>query len=378
MMNKPVWLDEQPAIVALLNRLIDQLDKQPFERRRHAPAVTVNQKQIPELFVLGEQADQTWALIKALAQEFNVLSIRVDKKRNPLDPEYLNARVRLQQDAESAVRHWLARPREPSPLQRWREAVEQAQYDFPGDTQKLSARPITLADKSAAQIVQAFTQIASYQHTPLSLRQLSAKCFWGRSKFLDGRRDLVHSLYPELQLSLRPIVVNVFVPGSINGVLFIENQDSYTSAMNGCPEGTENLALVYSAGFKSSAKRIREHGGVALHFCGPGLSSHQDTFEQWWYQAAVQDWPLWFWGDLDFAGMNILKLLRQRFPGLSAWRPGYAAMLDALHAGNAHHAGSDDKQNQIDPGPTGCDYADSVLLPAIREHKLFVDQEIVF
>ncbi|MBT4075489.1 MAG: hypothetical protein HOE78_02800, partial [Gammaproteobacteria bacterium] len=29
--------------------------------------------------------------------------------------------------------------------------------------------------------------------------------------------------------------------------------------------------------------------------------------------------PVWFWGDLDYSGMAILKVLRQRFENVQAW-----------------------------------------------------------
>ena len=84
------------------------------------------------------------------------------------------------------------------------------------------------------------------------------------------------------------------------------------------------------------------------------------------------------WGDLDFAGMNILKQLIKRFPQLRAWQPGYEILLEHLTAGNGYHAGTDEQQTQIDPQDTGCEFADHRLLPALRTHGLFVDQEIVY
>ena len=138
------------------------------------------------------------------------------------------------------------------------------------------------------------------------------------------------------------------------------------------------MALVYSAGFKSSAVRIRDRGGVSLHYTGPGVNEHQSVFEALWHDELRIDWPLWFWGDLDFAGMNILKQLINRFSQLRAWQPGYQILLQHLRNGNAYAGGGDDQLTQIDPQATGCEYADECLLPAIRQYGLFVDQEIVY
>lgn len=85
--------------------------------------------------------------------------------------------------------------------------------------------------------------------------------------------------------------------------------------------------------------------------------------------------PCHFWGDLDYAGIAILKALRLRFPGIEAWQPGYALMLKQLAGG--HRAGDTGKQEQVDPGGSGCPYADRQLLPAMRQQGRFLDQERV-
>jgi hypothetical protein len=46
--------------------------------------------------------------------------------------------------------------------------------------------------------------------------------------------------------------------------------------------------------------------------------------------------PCWFWGDLDYAGMDILRTLRQSFPNAEAWSLGYSAMLTELTTGGGH------------------------------------------
>lgn len=58
---------------------------------------------------------------------------------------------------------------------------------------------------------------------------------------------------------------------------------------------------------------------------------------------------------------------------MRAWRPGYEPMVTALQSDTAHRA---DDRGQVDPGVTGCSYADEVLLPAIRRFG-GLDQEWV-
>ena len=72
--------------------------------------------------------------------------------------------------------------------------------------------------------------------------------------------------------------------------------------------------------------------------------------------------------------MQILKSLRSRFEDLRAWQPGYEPMLTHLRNFGGYGTAVVEGKGQVDPGQTGCAYADSVLLPAIREFGQ-MDQE---
>jgi hypothetical protein len=99
----------------------------------------------------------------------------------------------------------------------------------------------------------------------------------------------------------------------------------------------------------------------------------REWLEAWLYRRPVI--PVFFWGDLDYSGMAILRDLKAIFPNLEAWQPGYARMLARLNAGAGHLPDEAGKAGQLDPGDTGCPYADQELLPAIRKSGRFVDQE---
>ncbi len=64
------------------------------------------------------------------------------------------------------------------------------------------------------------------------------------------------------------------------------------------------------------------------------------------------------------------------FLNLQAWPVGYALLMKNLCHGGGHLPDMADKVEQIDPGETGCSYADEELLKSIRVHGRFVDQEI--
>ena len=147
----------------------------------------------------------------------------------------------------------------------------------------------------------------------------------------------------------------------------MENQDNFLRLVESPPT---LHALLYSGGFRASAGRLNS-GHTRFAFL-PG-SDTQDFHDRW--LSALS--PAYFWGDLDFAGMSILKALRQTFPQLEAWKPGYQPMLVQLHCGGGHLPEQAGKERQIDPGETGCVYSDSELLPALRDKQRFVDQEMV-
>ena len=85
--------------------------------------------------------------------------------------------------------------------------------------------------------------------------------------------------------------------------------------------------------------------------------------------------PVYFFGDLDFSGMQILTSLREVFAQAHAWKPGYGELISVLSSGGGHSPEMASKERQIDPGSTGCDFADGLLLPSMRQHGRFVDQE---
>lgn len=79
MTDKPVWLQERPDILKLLYGFIDKLNKRPLEQWTQPPTIPVNERILPVLFVQGGRADQSWALLKSLDQDYRVLDIRLNK-----------------------------------------------------------------------------------------------------------------------------------------------------------------------------------------------------------------------------------------------------------------------------------------------------------
>ena len=366
--DRPQWLDEETEISALLNAALDRFDRQRGTERQRRIHLAV-QDHLPSLAMADAAADQVWDLVKELERR-QVLAIRRGV-RSPYDVDWQGAKIAFTPEIEETLRCWLGRDWSEPTAAIWRRAVEHYAHAFHDGGAALLTQRIVIENRSAEQIVAAFASAVTITE-PLTLRQLSATLFWGDSKILDDRGELVAELLPRLEIRDRMLVIAVHLPERCHGVLFVENQDTYTAAATSptSPPGSHSreLAVVYAAGFRGTASRVRNRSGAILHFAGAGLREFAQVFEDWWYAGGPSFGPCWFWGDLDFAGMQILKVLRARFPGLSAWRPGYEPMLVRLRSGGGYRGAVADSRGQVDPGMTGCDYADLELLPAIRQH----------
>lgn len=216
----------------------------------------------------------------------------------------------------------------------------------------------------------------------LYTRELSARCFGGHSKVLDSRDELLRLLgAPPGQCQEAPVQWLVSAPpGPITEVILIENGVSFERMVRQRQVAWAGAALVLASGFKGAARRLRRRAGSSLywHAASPGqpAASQVTAFEAWLYEEpGAPALAVSFFGDLDFAGMQILAQLRQVFAGCRSWRPGYLGLLAALEAGQAHAPDEADKTGQTDPGSTGCELADTLLLPALRAHGKCVDQE---
>ena len=245
----------------------------------------------------------------------------------------------------------------------------------------LLAKPICRQGQTAEQVVDGFAQAAKMLHEPMTLRTLSAKCFWADSKFLDAREALVRRLLPtaDRHLITRPLLIHIAMAETTEQVLFVENQDTFLQllALQRCHSLCSYTTLVNSAGFRGASYRIRQRGATQFSHVQLYDAEQFQTFQQWWFSEGSLTMPCYFWGDLDFSGMAILAALEQGFSSITAWQPGYKAMLNYHSRGLCHSGEASGKQRQIDPGDVHCSYANNTLLPLLRSTEMFVDQEVV-
>lgn len=364
-MTAPVWLKEEPWLQRWLEWFAVRLDTD----RSNALTRRVKKSTIPELYQFGEDTAYRWQLLERLASEYSMFEIIYDKKLERHQERYENAQFRFHPESEDLLREWLNRPRIDPTTEAWKLAIEQYAGCFADrGAALLNPRP-TAPELSPAEVVACFAAIADHLDQQLTLREISARCFRGDSKFLDQRQELLQKLFGERANNIqpRPLLLTAWAPAGFSQLLIVENQDSFLRLVDNSPAG---YALLYSGGFRASADRLTsEHTRFAFL---PG--SDASGFEQQWRGGML---PMYFWGDLDFAGMGILKALRSTLPQLAAWQPGYAPMVAMLERGDGHAYEQARKSGQIDPGTTGCTYADTTLLPMLRDTNLGVDQETI-
>lgn len=383
MRQQDAWLSH-PGIRNIFTRLINMTDALPVEERKRAVQFRVTPKSVPMLWNPPQPGEDAylWKLMQKLDQE-GYVRLKLGKKL-PGQSEYESKPMLvLNPEREADIRETIGRPERPGEdVARWRQALQVHAHRFAGSIEKLAATPIRIPGRSYGEIVERLALLPSIP-TNLYLREVSARLFWGLSKVLDNREEALAELMdvPVCPLPEKPVVLHVHLPRFANGVLFIENETTYLAALAGRYKSLSSLhgpALVYAAGFKSSAERLRNHNGSVIHYSERTNcpDSNKDAFRSWLENDSALLQP-YFWGDLDFSGMWILKALRTRYRNMRAWEPGYTPMLEAVHRGEGHSVEDGDKSGQADPVETGCLYADGVLLPALRTTGLLVDQEAV-
>src|SRR5690606_7338510 len=334
----PLWLQAGEYAYTLLEHFLNQRD------RGKRAYLRISEKTAAQLYTFdSDDYLRAWDLVCSLEAEYQIITIK--SARVGLGQErFEGAQVKLNPDKEMLVRHWLQRPLVDPYLLEWRRALMELSDTLADNGAALRDRPIKLPGKSPAEIIAAFSTIGTALAEPLTLRALSARCFWGDSKFLDHQEELVAALFPRhgSNLKPRPVLLTVHLPQTLEKVIFVENQDSFVNLIEvdlaGC-------ALVYSAGFRASAQRIRTPGRVVFSYTKNGQRcARAGQFEGWWFQGAdFQQISCFFSGDLDFSGMGLLKALRSAFPDISAWRGGYDYLLRISQAGGGHSLDSRNK-----------------------------------
>jgi len=383
----PDLVAANPLIVGLLEYVLEKRDEQILRGEERPIGLTLDPKQAPRALraALAPLTDpnqddgELWDELRWAAEDQRLFSIKTSQRRGSGSAAWQGARLYFDDRREALVRDWLQRPRPLRQNPEWLAALAEvgARFDnpgvFPPDGIELDPG---FANYRALLTCWANVGDELARGVPLSWRQLSARCFLGDSKYLDSapRQALLRALFPAGRriIGERPLLMHLYLPAQTQQVLLIENQDSFLWLADQSPAAT---ALVYIEGYRGGAARVRLPGIARFSALNVADSGARRDFLAWWQGQLERDWPVYFWGDLDFEGMQIAAALRHSFPDLDCWRRGYAPLLERLWRGDGHRPEQADKTRQKPIASTGCGYADRELVPALRATGRFVDQE---
>ena len=368
----------EPLVRRFLLRVLDRLDAQPGTERTHPIRINLDAHTAPEIHEAESLSARAvaWASIDGIvAAGWATIDYRKHRRHGAREEREPYLDFQWPDAVEELMREQLNRPRKTaSYASQWR--IRLAQQNLPisaTSLAKILAAPIEISTRTIDEVLCRFLSIRDLAGEPLLLREVSSRVFWGLSKVLDGRTDVVAALfdYDECPFAEQPIVLNVHVPTEPNAFLFIENHVAFERLRTG--DNLGDTALIFSSGFRGAAARLRRSNGCSAYYSRASAPAGVSIFEGMLFSAI--DVPVYFWGDLDYSGMAILASLRTIFPSAQAWKPGYEPMLSRLKAGDGHSPAESGKERQRAIERTGCTYSDEELLPALRATGKFLDQE---
>lgn len=376
--DRPYWLNHK-VVVEVLRSFLEKLNRLPLELREKSLYESTHSHRLRTLHEPIEPGEDEalWSAIE-MAISDGIFELK-EGKRQPWEPIYKNAKLKFISSYETDIRLWLEMPK-PEEKTPWQIAVEEAGPDINRDL--LSQTPIIISGKSSVEVVEALTRMRQsliVTQEQLTLRQLSAKHLWSVSKALDSRGESWLAAVFNIDESLirpRPVHVSVLLPKVLpKGIMFIENQDTFDQFCR-LSVTTNNYAIVYLSGFKGTASRVRSEDGVRFLFSGLPEKEVFEYFHHLWFRCPQLECI--FWGDLDYAGLNIAISLKRIFPKLTWYKAAYVEMLYMLESGLAHEFDDQSKGYQIRPNEDLLwDDEGKGYLAAIDEHGGFVDQESV-
>ena len=378
-----------PLIMDLLEYVLERRDRQILAGEEKEIALTLDPKRAPRDLraALAPLSDplyddgELWDELQWLASDFRFFKIRPPKRPRAGSAPWEGVRLYFVDSREQMVRDWLDRPRPMLVDPQWQQALTEnaGQFENP-EAFPPGGLELDSGFDGYPQLLACWAAIGRELSSAdnFSWRQLSARCFLGDSKYLDSdtRQALVRMLFPGLcaRVRERPLLMHLDLPARLEQVILVENQDSFLALADCLPERT---AVVYSEGYRGGAMRVRVPGVARFSTLNPAPELPRRDFLQWWQGEHAVELPVYFWGDLDFEGMQIAAALRRSFTELECWCPGYELMLERLCAGGGHPPRLAGKSGQRVIEHTGCDYADRQLIPALNRTGCCVDQEVV-
>lgn len=360
-------------ILKLFNMILDKLDKQSAEQRSRKIKIDINNSSFPSLYAPKEFDDdkKVKGAILLFINE-NIFKIEESKKDSTRElDEKENAKLVFNYNWEKSLRLFYNRNLIKDD---WVNIVKIKELKEKEERIVLSSR-IKIQDKTDSEVIERLIQLLQDNNANKSIRHISAKYFWGLSKILDAKIEIIE--YCKLRSS--PVILHIkSFSNEFKNILFIENLDTYSEIIDSENLIFKDYLIIYSSGFKAAAKRLRTTHGSKLFFEGTCCLKNDGVhiFKDWLYQNEEKNFNVFFWGDLDNTGINIFLTIKNIFPELEIWRSGYEELIQATKNNDFHSPEESNKEGQLDISLTGNEYIDTKLLPILRNKK-FVDQEYV-
>lgn len=371
-----------PCVRRCLTRFLDLLDKVGFDDRSQRLVEPVTPPKYPELFSPKEPEDDevAWHHLEQLARE-GVIQIERTQKRglSQLRP-WEKTRIVFLPEGEAKARDWLNRHNADPEMEQWAEAAHQFASNFQDLTILKPSSFSSLRPYPAFDVVSRLARLPGLlSERKLSLYQASAILFWGDSKALRGKEKILTQLFGRdfFEMEQRPILIEAAYKTGSEGILVVENMDSFVAASDDRIPGVEHLSILYAQGFKGAASRIRDPRVTRFYWSASALPDPHwaRQFQDSWFSEGPVSQPMYYFGDLDPSGLRIYANMRQAFPDMRPWEQGYQLLIDRLRSGEGHRQENTGKSQQGDLINTGCAWMDRVVVPVMKETGLCVDQE---
>ncbi len=370
-------------VYQMFHRFMNKLDRQSALERSTRLIDKLNAKHFALLHDPEHPGDDDllWNQLKTCAQ-WGLIELEKKRQRTlHVEAPWLNYQVIFNNEAEACVRDWLDRPQENPRQKAWQQALSAHPHAFV-DRELLNKPVLQSYGYSDQDLFDRLTRIPAllHQYPNSTCYQISSYLFDAHSKVLAGKEAWLERLFgwEEGTIRRRPLLLDVSFPQADrtpDGILLLENKDSYLAAASGEWAGVDSYFIVYTEGFKAATPRIRAPDNYQIQV----MAENYDTdrcrlFKQVW-QGNMQ-LPMYIFGDLDLSGMQIVAGLKRIFPQLLPWRPGYQCLIEQCRQGIGHTAEHAGKINSTELKSTGIPWLDDNALNILKSGAAMVDQEI--
>ncbi|MFT7859718.1 MAG: Wadjet anti-phage system protein JetD domain-containing protein [Sulfurimonas sp.] len=308
----------------------------------------------------------------AALEKTGVISIELKDKKYTFDLYKRKAMIYFNTEFEEVCRELLDM-KISNYKEKWKEAIKASTLNKNIKALLLNMQPIQIKEKSAKSVIVNIENYLKLDRANDLIREASSFIFWGHSKILDNRPDF----WNILKIQQQPIQILVSLKSeNCKKILFIENKQTFESLQRNNSLAKKYI-LIYLSGFMGTASRLINKKYRSFYI-NPNT---RNTIAKEYLHAifdSQSDFNYYFWGDLDYEGINIYLSLKKLFNSVELWKPGYDKMIGMLSTSNGHSPSMAKKKDQNKPGKTFNTYIDDILIPQMEDKGFFDQEGIIF